>query len=440
KSRVRRELKAVRSQPHAYLAHPQLAELARLLAPRTPRQEMGPEARELRDQPVPHCVWGAALLDEQTMVQFERACWLPVAVQGAQMPDGHVGYGLPIGGVLATREAVIPYGVGVDIACRMRLTICAEPPELLSSRREPLAKALRSETRFGVGAAFSGGERRQHDVMDDPAWRSLGILRDLKERAWEQLGSSGSGNHFVEFGELRVDEVIAELGLEPGTYLALLSHSGSRGLGARVAEHYTKVAMGGCKLPDQARHLAWLTLGSSAGQEYWTAMNLAGRYAAANHELIHQHVLKAAGLRRRTHVENHHNFAWLEEHGGEQLVVHRKGATPAGPGVLGVIPGSMGDPGFLVRGRGNAASLHSASHGAGRVMSRGAAKKSLTREERSRYLAAQGVELLAGGIDESPQVYKPIAQVMEAQADLVEALAEFRPRLVLMAAGGPAED
>ncbi|MBI2297336.1 MAG: RtcB family protein [Armatimonadetes bacterium] len=442
RKRIRRELREVLRHPGRHLGHAVLGTLARLLlGDDTPAPADGhAEAGELRAEPVPHSVWGRDLLDEATLEQFDRACRLPVAVRGAQMPDGHVGYGLPIGGVLATRGAVIPYAVGVDIAGRMRLSIYDEAPELIGRDRRRLQGALMRQTRFGIGAHFEAGERRLHPMLDDPAWREVPILAEHKDKAWSQLGTSGSGNHFAEFGELTCEHGLPELDLAPGRYLALLSHSGSRGLGSDVASFYTDVAMGRCKLPSEARHLAWLPLDTDAGASYWRAMTLCGRYAAANHELIHEHVARSAGLVVRATVENHHNFAWREVHDGEELIVHRKGATPAGAGVLGVIPGSMADPGYVVRGKGNGASLHSAAHGAGRQMSRKKAVATLTRELQEKYLREQGVELIAAGLDESPQAYKRIAQVMRAQADLVEVAAEFMPRLVLMARGGRAED
>ena len=440
KKKVKRQLKQVRNDPGRFLDDPLFGKLANLLAPEPEDPAAAPiETGQLRVRAVPNRIWGQELMDGKTIDQFMTACKLPVAVAGAQMPDGHVGYGLPIGGVLATRNAVIPYAVGVDIACRMRLTICEEPLATLDTQRGRLKQALQDETRFGIGAHFDRTTERQHDVMDDDAWRDIRLLAGLKDTAAAQLGSSGSGNHFVEFGELETAG-IPELDLSAGIYLALLSHSGSRGLGAKIADHYTKVAMRRHPLPKPAQHLAWLDLDQADGQEYWQAMELAGRYAAANHALIHEHVLRAAGLLRRTHVENHHNFAWLESHGGEPVVVHRKGATPAGLGVLGVIPGSMGDPGYVVRGKGHPASLASAAHGAGRRMSRSKAKASLTREQQREYLKARGIELLAAGLDEAPQAYKSIAQVMAAQDELVETVAEFRPKLVLMASGGRAED
>jgi tRNA-splicing ligase RtcB len=389
----------------------------------------------------PYRVWGEDL-EPLALQQLENACRLPISVAGALMPDAHQGYGLPIGGVLATREAVIPYAVGVDIACRMKLSVLDLPPAALVDDQERLGRALEHETRFGIGAEFR--KRRQHAVMDAD-WRVSRVTADLKDRAWAQLGTSGSGNHFVEFGLLTVLDAAA--GLAPGEYLALLSHSGSRGAGARVAQHYSRVARERHEeLPHELSHLAWLDLASEAGQEYWAAMELMGRYAAANHALIHEHVVGALGATVRLDVENHHNFAWRERHklpdGSEaEVIVHRKGATPAGAGVLGVIPGSMGTPGYLVRGQGVAAALDSASHGAGRRMSRTRAKQTLSWQEAQRFLRERQVTLLSAGLDEVPMAYKDIDEVMAAQRDLVEPLARFDPRLVKMAGSGePAED
>ena len=186
------------------------------------------------------------------------------------------------------------------------------------------------------------------------------------------------------------------------------------------------------ELPKALRHLAWLDLETAEGQEYWAAMQLMGRYAAANHELIHFHIAKNLGVEVLLDVENHHNFAWKEVHGGEEVVVHRKGATPAGSGVLGIIPGSMGAPGYLVRGKGEASSLCSASHGAGRRMSRTAAKKQFTWKEVKPFLQERGVTLMSAGLDEVPMAYKDIELVMAAQEDLVARIARFDPRLVKM--------
>jgi len=390
--------------------------------------------------PVPHTIYGRHLMDDATIDQFLTACSIPPAIRGAQMPDGHVGYGLPIGGVLATRNDIIPYAIGVDISCGMRITLFKDPVDLIEIplRQNPLRRALKEQTAFGVGAHFKGDQLRTHAVMDDDAWDHY-LLKTLRPKALEQLGTSGTGNHFAEFGIVETDG-IKELNVGKGSYLALLSHSGSRNLGYMIANHFTKIAIEKCELPDKAKNLAYLSLDSDDGQSYWDCMNLAGRYAAANHELIHKHIAEAAGLRPIAHIENHHNFAWLEEYDGEQLVVHRKGATPAGRGILGVIPGSMADWTYLVRGMGVEASLNSASHGAGRLLSRSQANKTLTVEDRKEQLEKWKVDLISAGIDESPQVYKNLDDVMDAQEDLIEKIGRFKPRIVMMAAGGRAED
>jgi tRNA-splicing ligase RtcB len=386
--------------------------------------------------PIPYRQWGVDL-DANALQQMENACQLPVSVAAALMPDAHVGYGLPIGGVLATDNAVIPYAVGVDIACRVKLTVLDLPLTHLRRRETDLIRAIEAETRFGIGSEFK--HRRTHPVMDGD-WSVSPVTQRFRDKAAAQLGTSGSGNHFVEFGEFTVEH--KELGLEPGTYLALLSHSGSRGTGAQVCDHYSRVARAKHKdLPKELSYLAWLDLDSADGQEYWAAMELMGDYASANHFLIHKHIARHLGAGVLLDIENHHNFAWKERHGRRDLIVHRKGATPAGAGVLGVIPGSMASPTFVARGKGNAASLNSASHGAGRLMSRHKARESFNWKMVKPYLEERGVKLISAGLDEVPMVYKNIEEVMAAQTDLVEPLAKFFPRLVKMApAGERAED
>lgn len=373
---------------------------------------------------------------------MDNALRLPVSVAGALMPDAHVGYGLPIGGVLATESTVIPYAVGVDIACRMRLSIFPISPIVLDQKPGQFKKSLLEHTRFGAGAKWERNQRADHEVLDDADWNATKYLRSLQDTAFEQLGTSGTGNHFVEWGAFRLEHDDADLGLKAGEYLALLSHSGSRGVGFKIANHYSQLAMSlHPDLDHSVRHLAWLELESHEGQEYWLSMELAGRFASANHQIIHQRVSKAVGLKPAATVENHHNFAWKVRipapagfgSGEREVIIHRKGATPADADVLGVIPGSMADPGYVVRGLGRVESLYSAAHGAGRAMSRKAAISSLTRTERDRYLKEHGVTLLGGGLDESPQAYKSIEAVMTAQADLVAVIGRFMPRLVRMA-------
>jgi tRNA-splicing ligase RtcB len=420
------EIQSVLKNPNAFLRDPLRAELAKsiLNAPPPPRVD-----------PVSYRKWGDDL-DSESLAQMERACMLPVSVAGALMPDAHVGYGLPIGGVLATDNAVIPYAVGVDIACRMKMSVLDIPVRDLDRKWEKLAKAIEVETRFGVGSTFR--ERRDHEVLEAD-WSASPVTKSNKDKAWAQLGTSGSGNHFVEFGLFTVIE--SGLPLPPGEYVALLSHSGSRGTGAQVCDYYSKMAFAkNPNLPGEMKRLAWLSLDSDEGREYWDAMELMGRYAAANHALIHSHIAAHLGAEVNWQIENHHNFAWKERHlieGSErEVVVHRKGATPAGQGVLGIIPGSMACPGYLVRGKANNASLHSASHGAGRRMSRKAALQAFTWEKANRVLKERGVKLLSAGLDEVPMVYKDIDQVMAAQTDLVDVLGRFDPKLVKMAPSG----
>ncbi len=417
-------LQALAEDPAAYREDPDFGELAVALLVQPP----APEPFVERDAPAPWRSWGRDL-DPKAVGQLRDACRLPVAVAGALMPDAHLGYGLPIGGVLACEKAVIPYAVGVDIACRMKITVLDLPEDTLRGQADRLAGAIEEETRFGVGSSFQ--KPRDHEVMDED-WNMLPLTRNLKQKARVQLGSSGSGNHFVEFGELVLDR--EELGLAPGRYLALLSHSGSRGPGSAIANHYSKLAMElHPGLPKELQHLAWLDLESEPGQEYWAAMELMGRYAAANHAVIHREILRHLGSKSLLSIENHHNFAWKEMHQGREVIVHRKGATPAGEGVLGVIPGSMASPAFVVRGKGSEDAIQSASHGAGRVMSRKQAQKSFTWSAVRKLLADQGVRLLSAGIDEVPGVYKDIESVMADQVDLVDSLARFHPRLVKMA-------
>ncbi|MFW5748920.1 MAG: RtcB family protein, partial [Chloroflexota bacterium] len=347
---------------------------------------------EIHLQPKPYQVWGREQIDTGALDQMDNAMRLPVSVAGALMPDAHVGYGLPIGGVLAVQDVVIPYAVGVDIACRMRMTIYDAPPGLLRGESNRFENLLLENTLFGAGGGYSGRDRAEHAVLDDPDWQATGFLNNLQDKAYAQLGTSGSGNHFVEWGAFTLEHDDPGLGLSKGDYLALLSHSGSRGVGFAIAERFSKLAME--QHPDldkSLRHLAWLDLNSQLGQEYWVSMQLAGKFAAANHAVIHQRVTRAAGLKVAATIENHHNFAWEETliaatGESQRVIVHRKGATPAGPGVLGIIPGSMGDPGFVVRGKGSAAAVNSAAHGAGRRLSRSQAKKTITQSQQKQYL------------------------------------------------------
>ena len=420
-------LKEILASPVEYADDAVLGLIAQQLIPKAE-----PEGMEisLNQSGIAFNIFGGERVEQGAINQMYQAARLPIAVAGALMPDAHSGYGLPIGGVLATENAVIPYGVGVDIGCRMCLSVFDIDPKELIQKEQYFTRELKAATLFGGGRQFD--QLTEHEVLDREEFAQLSLLRGLQGRAARQLGSSGSGNHFVEFGIVEIDEPDPLLNLAKGSYLGLLSHSGSRALGASIANHYTRIAKQKRRLPGEAGNLAWLTLDEEEGIEYWMAMNLAGDYASACHEVIHEKIRTALGRRPLARVENHHNFAWKEIHEGRELIVHRKGATPAGKDVLGIIPGSMTAPGFIVKGRGELAAVSSAAHGAGRKMSRTAAMKSITHELMNATLESHGVTLLGGGLDEAPQAYKDIEEVMYSQRQLIDVLGRFTPKIVRM--------
>lgn len=385
---------------------------------------------ELRNTRAPFSIFGENEIEEQAKFQLYDALKLPVAVQGALMPDAHSGYGLPIGGVLATDNAVIPYGVGVDIGCRMSLSIFDLPASYLKGKEHQWRKILLDNTKFGMYETHK--IKSDHEVFSHPAFSNIPLVKQLLDKAYKQLGTSGGGNHFVEIGIVKIDTPMNECKLDVGEYVAVLSHSGSRGLGANIAKHYTYLATKQCPLPKNVQHLAWLDMNTHDGQEYWMAMNLAGEYAKACHEDIHKRIAKAIGKRVLVTIENHHNFAWKEMVNGQECIVHRKGATPAAKGELGIIPGSMTAPGFIVRGKGNESSLNSASHGAGRLHSRAKCKAKFTQSDIKKVLKDKEVDLIGGSIDEAPMAYKDIHKVMALQEELVEVLGTFTPKFVRM--------
>ena len=425
-------LESCRSNPDMYVHDPTLRKLSEALILERERGRLRPPPKLGKAKAYP--IWGPELIDPGATAQMDVAMSLPISVAGALMPDAHVGYGLPIGGVLETQDSIIPYAVGSDIACRMRLTVFDLDSQALDRDPTKFTNALGTATIFGAGKENPGAP--YHEVLDLD-WGATHQLKQLRRVAEQQLGTSGSGNHFVEWGELEYVD-------SPGKRrVALLSHSGSRAVGFKIADRYSKLAekLHERDLPPEGIKLSWFDLKSTEGQEYWASMEIAGAFAGANHEVIHEAVRKAIGLPRNATlavVENLHNWAWrIEQSDGGIHVVHRKGATPAARGVMGVIPGSMAAPGFVVEGKGNRESLESASHGAGRQMGRRQAERSLTRKDRDELLAAQRVTLLGGGLDEAPQAYKPIGLVMAAQSDLVTVRASFVPRIVRMADGGP---
>jgi tRNA-splicing ligase RtcB len=431
-------MKEVKELPETFLDHALLAELATKIIEET--NAPVDDTIALTESAGKFAVYGDAHIEDGAKKQMNIAMRLPVTVGGALMPDAHQGYGLPIGGVLATKNAIIPYGVGVDIGCRMALSVFDIPEKHFYDYPAIYKRELIAHTRFGAGHGYHGKYRGEHAVLDRQEFGLTPFIKQLQDKAWSQLGTSGGGNHFVEWGIITFEKEDKLLNIPAGKYVALLSHSGSRGMGATIAGYYTRLAKELCKLPQEAVNLAYLDMNTAAGQEYWLAMNLAGDYASACHEAIHDKLSKAMGGKLLAKVENHHNFAWKETWNGEEVMVHRKGATPAGKDVMGIIPGSMTAPGFLVRGKGEEQAINSASHGAGRQMSRTKAIQQISQQEMKAILKANDVMLIGAGLDEAPMAYKDIHQVMAAQQELVDIVATFSPKIVRMADDGSKED
>lgn len=396
-------------------------------------EEFGPPPQigQLRATPQPYLVVGevGADIEQAAVAQLELALRLPIAVRGALMPDAHPGYALPIGGVFAAHNAVAPAMVGVDIGCRMHLTIFAEPAAEILARRAELFAELQSVTVFG--APGTRAKPADHAVLDDARWKLTAQTRDLRAKAVQQLGTSGSGNHFAELVVGETLGVTSSVEL-PGRFCGLLTHSGSRGVGYAIANHYMRLAQAETERQARVpRMYEWLDLEGEAGQEYWQAMELAGDFARANHEVIHDIFTRRAKLSALAVVQNHHNFAWRQD----DLVIHRKGATPAGEGEIGIIPGSMATPSYVVVGRGNEQALWSASHGAGRLDSRTQARSRSTLAEARRTMAQADILVEGLSVDEAPHAYKDIERVIQLQveANQITPLAKMRPIAVIMA-------
>lgn len=369
------------------------------------------------------------------------------AERAALMADGHVGYVMPIGGVAAYRDRVSVVGVGFDIACGNAALRTDLTHATIADRLNPLADEIQSVISFGIGRTNRANDApTDHPLFADAAWEAVPGKHErdaLRKKAREQLGTVGSGNHYVDVFADESDRVWVGV------------HFGSRGLGHTVASGFMALAQNrqwGARVPERE---TLLEVHAPLGDAYWQLMNLAGRYAYAGREWVARKVVSILGGREVELVHNHHNFAWIEDHGGEQYYVVRKGATPAFPGQKGFVGGSMGDDAVIVQGaeaadpeirRLQEAALFSTVHGAGRVMSRTEAAGKTNRrtgevirpgrvshEMMSSWVRQKGVVLRGGGLDESPHVYRRLPDVLAAQRGTVEVLHTLRPLIVVMA-------
>jgi tRNA-splicing ligase RtcB len=391
--------------------------------------------------------------DEQTIIQFQQV--RANAVDAALMADGHVGYVMPIGGVAAYREQVSVVGVGFDIACgnaAIRTDVTLESlgrePAQVHRALEQIADGIARTVSFGIGRRNRSDDAPvDHPLFGDASWDAVPPehRQSLKTKARQQLGTVGSGNHYVD---LFADEHGA---------LWFGVHFGSRGLGHTIASAFLAIGQGkewGERAPETE---VLLDLANPSGHDYWHLMNLAGQYAYAGREWVARKVVELIGGSELELVHNHHNFAWRETHGGEDVIVIRKGATPAFPGQMGFIGGSMGDDAVIVRGATGAsvtpevqalqrAALYSTVHGAGRVMSRTQAAGKRNRktgailrpglvspEMMQEWVKGKGVILRGGGLDESPHVYRRLPEVLASQQGTIEVVHVLKPLVVVMA-------
>lgn len=384
--------------------------------------------------------------DDRTLSQFHDVS--SRAVRSALMADGHMGYVMPIGGVAAYRDQVNPIGVGVDIACgnaAIRTNLGVDDLGTGAGRLDDVADEIASTIGLGMGRPTNQADDAPVDdpLFCDPAWDAIPakIRGNLRERARAQLGTVGGGNHYVD---VFVDE-------NGAVWVGV--HFGSRGFGFITAHGFVALAQelewSDMKPRPNMNNEVLLSLDTPLGDAYWSAMTLAGRYAYAGREWVARKVVEILGGTEVELVHNHHNFAWKEEHGGEELVVVRKGATPAFPGQLGFVGGSMGDPSVILRGADSdteeqAEALYSTVHGAGRVMGRMQAKGKwkrgkcvqpglITHEAWDAWMKPLGVFRRGGDLDEAPQAYRRLPDVLAFQGTTIEVVRTLTPLIVCMA-------
>lgn len=364
--------------------------------------------------------------EEEALEQAKNLANLPVAFRHiAIMPDSHLGYGMPIGGILATTDAIVPNAVGVDIGCGM----CSLKTSLTEIDEKRLKKIM-GIIRKSVPIGFNRHKEKQNETWMPPLTDDLPIVEQEFEQGLYQVGTLGGGNHFIE--------------IQKGSdgYIWIMVHSGSRNIGYTVAAHYHKKAVEEIerlKGENVPKDLSYFTKESENYHAYYKEMNYCIDFALQNRKLMMENV-KAAFLEVFSEVQfsdfinKPHNFASLETHFGEQVMVHRKGATRAEKGEWGMIPGSQGSLSYLVKGKGNPLSFNSCSHGAGRLMSRSKARKSIDFKNEVEQLKKIGVIhaiRTQKDLDEAPSSYKNIEEVMALQKDLVDIQIELKPLAVI---------
>jgi tRNA-splicing ligase RtcB (3'-phosphate/5'-hydroxy nucleic acid ligase) len=370
--------------------------------------------------------------DEATLRQIET-CIEAGGARGVLCADGHKGYAQPIGGVVAYKDKISLSGVGFDIACGNLAILTDAKDSEVGPRIKSIMGDIVRDISFGIGRKAK--VRVDHELFGDEAWK-IPPLGGLKEMARDQLGTVGGGNHYVDIFADEQDRIWVGV------------HFGSRGFGHKTATHFLKAAGGkdGMDVPPTV-----VPVNSEIGSDYLTGMRLAGRYAYAGREAVARHVVREIlGAKIIEEVHNHHNFAWQEKHDGEEFWVVRKGATPAFPGQRGFVGGSMGDDAVIIEGVDSGESreaLYSTVHGAGRIMSRTAAKGKFERvgskrirrdglvrhDEMMKWVAERGVELRGGDVDEAPQAYRRLPEVLAAHAGTIRLLHTLRPLGVAMA-------
>ncbi|KAF6653649.1 RtcB family protein [Paenibacillus polymyxa] len=388
-------------------------------------------------------VWGAP--DPGALSQARTCAENGNVIQALLMADHHKGYSQPIGGVVVYDGQISPSGVGYDIGCGNKAVRTKLSAADIMPRISTVMNEIARQISFGVGRVNE--VQVDHELFDDPDWAVYAAIgkqehNKLKTLAREQLGTVGSGNHFVD---VFVEEVTGQVWVA--------NHFGSRGFGHKTASGFLNLAAGReflGKAPgehmDQPPVL--LDMNSELGDMYYRAMRLAGRYAYAGRDYVIEQVLGIMGTEADFTVHNHHNYAWKEQHDGRDTIVVRKGATPSAPGQMGFIGGSMGDISVIVRGKDsveNRDSYYSTVHGAGRIMSRTQAAGKMNWKTRTRSggqitdlqmkeaVRNYGVELRGAGTDESPFVYRKLREVLDAHSETVEVMHVLKPIGVCMA-------